>query len=95
MLSDDPYSVARPVVPKVQEPDFRTEFWREAPDMRPTRGNDRMATSNVCRYLNGRHEMPPREFCPHFKYEDETGFRINPSWTVQWDQVGDGSGAKG
>jgi hypothetical protein len=45
-----------------------------------------MATDNICRYLNGRHEMPPRSFCPHFEYEDETGFRINPSWTVQMDR---------
>ena len=86
MPADDFY-IPTPVVPKKQEPDFRNNFWRESPDMRPNRGHDRMATVYTCTYLNGRHESPPQPWCPHFKAEDETGFRINPSWTVQWDKV--------
>lgn len=86
MLQED-FPIYSPVVPKKAEPDFRRSFWQELPDMRPTRGNDRMATMYVCRYINGRHENPPQPWCPHFEHEDETGFRINPSWTVQWDKV--------
>lgn len=85
---DSGFVIPQPVVPKKVEPDFRNEFWREAPDMRPTRGRDRMATMYVCKYVNGRHEMPVAPWCPHFKHEDETGFRINPAWTVQWDRIG-------
>jgi hypothetical protein len=75
------------MVPKKQEPDFRANFYKEMPDMRPNRGHDRMATVFTCVYTNGRHESPPKPWCPHFKVEDETGFRINPSWTVQWDRI--------
>jgi len=82
------FLIPQPVVPKKQEPDFRTSFWREAPDMRPNRGHDRMATLYVCTYTNGRHEMPPKSWCPHFEVEDETGFRVRPDWTVQWDRIG-------
>lgn len=81
------FFIPQPYVKQEQKPDFRREFWQEAPDMRPTRGHDRMATLYVCRYENGRHEMPTKQWCPHFQREDETGFRINPSWTVQWDKV--------
>lgn len=81
------FFIPRPFVPQKQEPDFRRSFWAEAPDMRPNRGHDRMATDRVCRFENGRHVTPIPDFCPHFKHEDETGFRINPSWTVQWDRV--------
>jgi hypothetical protein len=91
MPADDIF-IPAPFVPKKQEPDFRREFWGEAPDMRPNRGHDRMATMKVCRYVNGRHEHPIQSWCPHYEYEDETGKRINPSWTVQWDLVGDGVG---
>lgn len=88
-MLDDPLGITRPFVPKQPEPDFRTEFWREAPDMRPTRGHDNMATVYVCKYLNGRHEYPPKPWCPHYESEDETGHRINPSWVVQWDKIGE------
>lgn len=81
------FFIPMPQVPKKQEPDFRREFWAEAPDLRPNRGPDKMATMKVCRYVNGRHESPIAPWCPHFEREDETGFRINPSWTVQWDRV--------
>lgn len=74
--------------PKPQDPDFRQKFWQETQDMRPNRGHDRMATVLVCRYVDGRHEVPPKPWCPHYNIEDETGFRINPDWTVQWDKVG-------
>lgn len=92
MPYDELFEVPRPVVPKVQEPDFRRSFWQETPDMRPTRGHDRMATNYICVYSGGHHEYPPKPWCPHYKQEDETGKRINPSWTVQWDLVGDGDG---
>lgn len=81
------FLIPQPMVPKKKEPDFRANFYQQLPDMRPNRGHDRMATVYVCRYENGRHESPPKPWCPHFKVEDETGFRINPSWTVQWDKV--------
>jgi hypothetical protein len=81
------FVIPQPMVPKKQEPDFRANFYKEMPDMRPNRGHDRMATVFTCVYTNGRHESPPKPWCPHFKVEDETGFRINPSWTVQWDRI--------
>lgn len=87
MAYDDLYNIPRPVVPKQQQPDFRAEFWRQAPDMRPNSGRERMATNKICRYENGRHENPPKPWCPHYKMEDERGFRIRPDWNVQWDKV--------
>ena len=87
MPYDDLYNIPRPYVPKAQEPDFRKAFWQESPDMRPNRGRDKMATALVCRYENGRHENPPKPWCPHYKEKDETGFRIRPEWTIQWDRV--------
>lgn len=86
---DGGFTLPHVKVKQPAQPDFRTEFWREAPDMRPTRGRDKMATAYVCRYIEGRHEVPIQPWCPHYKAEDETGFRINPSWTVQWDRVGE------
>lgn len=91
MPQDDLFNIPRPFVPKKEEPDFRRNFWSETPDMRPNRGHDRMATVYVCRYENGRHENPLKPWCPHYEHEDETGKRLNPSWNVQWDLVGDGS----
>jgi hypothetical protein len=82
------FFIPQPFVKQEKKPDFRNEFWREMPDMRPNRGHDRIATLKVCRYENGRHESPPKPWCPHFETEDETGFRIRPDWTVQWDKVG-------
>ncbi len=92
MPVDPLFDIPRPFVPKDEPPDFRREFWQQAPDMRPNRGSDRMATLKVCRYANGKHESPRASWCPHFEREDETGKRIRPDWTVQWDKVGDGSG---
>jgi hypothetical protein len=80
---DDPQGVYAPHNPKPQEYDFRTEFWRQAPDMRPTEGRQGVATLNICRYQNGRHEYPPQEWCPHYRHEDETGKRVRPDWTAQ------------
>lgn len=85
MYLDDPLGVPRPFQPKPQEYDFRTEFWKQAPDMRPTEGRENPGTMNICRFLNGRHEMPPKPWCPHYEHEDETGKRIRPDWTVQKD----------
>lgn len=85
MYLDDPLAVPRPYAPKAQEYDFRGEFWRESPNMRPTEGRENPGTTAVCRYLNGRHEMPPQRWCPHFEREDETGKRVRPDWTVQQD----------
>lgn len=82
---DDPLGVAQPFVPKQEEPDFRRDFWREAPNMRATEGRENPGTMRICRYLNGRHEMPPAKWCPHYKHEDETGKRVRPDWTVQDD----------
>lgn len=84
-MFDDPLSVPRPFNPKPQEYDFRQEFYKELPDMRPQERNENPGTSYICRYLNGRHEMPPKPWCPHFNVEDETGKRIRPDWTVQQD----------
>lgn len=89
-MLDDPLSFARPYKPQKQEPDFRQAFWQEAPTLRPTRQNPHERNENpgtmyVCRYLNGRHEMPPKPWCPHFEHEDETGKRVRPDWTVQED----------
>lgn len=82
---DDPLGYHRPFVPKKQEPDFRSNFYRELPDMRPQEGRENPGTMHICRYTNGRHEMPPKPWCPHYQREDETGKRIRPDWTVQQD----------
>lgn len=89
-MLDDPLGVPRPVVPKKKQPDFRDEFWQEAPTLRPTRRKpherrENPGTRYICRYLNGRHEQPPQPWCPHYSHEDETGKRIRPEWNVQWD----------
>lgn len=84
-MLDDPLSVPQPFRPKPQEYDFRQEFWKELPDMRPQEGRENPGTVYICRYLNGRHEMPPKPWCPHYKTEDETGKRVRPDWTVQQD----------
>jgi hypothetical protein len=84
-MLDDPLGVHAPYNPKPPEYDFRMEFYRQSPDMRPTEGRQRMGTMNVCRYLNGRHEYPPRTWCPHYEHEDETGKRVRHDWTVQED----------
>ena len=81
-MLDDPFDVARPYVPRKPVPDFRTEFYQESPDMRPTEGRANPGTAYVCRYVDGRHE-PPQPWCPHFDAVDETGFRIRPDWTTQ------------
>lgn len=83
MYLDDPLSFPQPFKPKAQEYDFRTEFWNEAPDMRPQEGRSNPGTVKVCRYTDGRHETPPRPWCPHFSREDETGKRVRPEWTAQ------------
>lgn len=83
MYLDDPLGVSQPYTPKPEEYDFRTEFWAQTPNMRATEGRENPGTMNICRYLNGRHEMPPMEWCPHFDHEDETGKRIRPGWAVQ------------
>lgn len=85
MYLEDPLAVPQAFVPKVEAPDFRSEFWRETPDLRPTQGHDRPATLRICVYKDGRHEMPPKSWCPHFEREDEVGKRIRPDWTVQQD----------
>lgn len=83
------FFIPTPVVPKKAEPDFRAVFYQGLPDMRPTRGPDRMATVYTCRYDSaGRHQLPIPPWCPHFEEKDETGFRIRPDWTVQWDRIG-------
>jgi hypothetical protein len=87
MPYDDLYNIPRPFVPKRQEPDFRSAFWQQSPDMRPNTGREKMATNKVCKYSNGRHENSPKTWCPHYKAEDERGFRIRPDWNVQWDRV--------
>jgi hypothetical protein len=88
-VKQDDFFIPQPFVPKQEQPDFRRSFWAETPDLRPNRGPDRMATTKVCHYDSaGRHEQPRAPWCTHFEHEDETGFRINPSWTVQWDKVG-------
>lgn len=84
-MLDDPLSVAQPFRPRKQEPDFRNDFWRQVPDMRPQEGRENPGTVYICRYLNGRHEMPPKPWCPHYNQEDETGKRVRPNWTVQRD----------
>lgn len=84
-MLDDPLSVPQPYRPKQQEYDFRSEFWRELPDMRPQEGRENPGTMYICKYLNGRHEMPPKPWCPHYDQEDETGKRVRPEWTVQQD----------
>lgn len=83
MYLDDPFQVPQAFVPKEEKPDFRQEFYREGPDMRPTQGRETMATMYVCRYVDGRHEMPPRPWCGHYETHDETGARIRESWSVQ------------
>lgn len=80
---DDPLGVHRPFTPAPEAHDFRSEFWRELPDMRPQEGRENPGTMSICRYLNGRHEMPSKSWCPHFKSHDETGPRVRPDWTVQ------------
>jgi hypothetical protein len=84
-MLDSPYDIPQPFVPKEPEPDFRREFWRETQDLRPTEGRERPGTLNICHYINGRHEMPPPKWCRHFAHEDETGKRIRPDWTTQWE----------
>jgi hypothetical protein len=84
-MLDNPYEVPQAFVPKAPEPDFRNEFYHQLQDMRPNEGGERPATMKVCRYLDGRHESPPREWCPHFNHEDETGKRIVTDWTAQWE----------
>lgn len=83
MYLDDPFSVPHPYTPKPPEYDFRDEFWAQAPDMRPTEQNENTGTVYVCRYLDGKHEAPPKPWCPHYNREDETGKRVRPEWTVQ------------
>ena len=83
--ADDLFVIPQPFVPKPPEQDFRSEFWQELPDMRPQEGRENPGTMYICRYLNGRHEMPPASWCPHFRHEDETGKRVRPDWTVQED----------
>jgi hypothetical protein len=83
MYLDDPLSVPQPFTPKPAEPDFRTSFWQQIPDMRPQEGRENPGTLKICRYLDGRHEKPPRPWCPHYARADETGKRIRPEWTVQ------------
>lgn len=82
---DDPLSVPQAYVPKTAEPDFRRDFWMETQDMRPTEGRVPVGTMRICRYLNGRHEMPPKPWCEHYNTHDETGPRIRPDWSVQDD----------
>ena len=89
-MLDDPLSVPQPFKPKPKVPDFRDNFWQEAPHLRPTKANPHERNENpgtvyICRYLNGIHEMPPKPWCPHFASEDETGKRVRPDWTVQDD----------
>lgn len=89
-MLDDPLGVITAFVPKKQEPDFRQEFWQEAPTLRPTKQRpheprENPGTMYICRYLDGRHEQPPPPWCPHYKTHDETGQRIRPEWTVQDD----------
>lgn len=85
MQLDNPYEVPQPFVPKPPDQDWRGEFYQQLQDMRPTEGRERTATMKVCRYLDGRHESPPRSWCPHFNHTDETGKRIVPDWTAQWE----------
>lgn len=89
MFLDDPLSVPQAFVPKEPVYDFRNEFYAELPDMRPQEGRENPGTMNICRYLNGRHERPPRSFCPHFNTHDEMGPRIRPDWTIQEDNDGE------
>lgn len=85
MNLDDPLSVPQAFVPKEPEYDFRREFYAQLQDMRPTEGRENPGTMYICRYQDGRHEMPPKPWCPHFSTHDETGRRIRPEWTVQDD----------
>lgn len=84
-MLDDPFDVAQPFVPQERKPQFQDTFYQQLQDMRPTEGRTPLGTVNICRYLNGRHEMPPQPWCPHYDREDETGNRIRPDWTVQED----------
>ncbi len=70
MFTRDPYDIPTPRDATPQKPDFRQEFYRQLPDMRPTRGREAQVTF-ACRFnTQTKQVLHVRGFCPHFEGED-------------------------
>lgn len=68
MYTRDPYDIPQPQQPKPEVPDHIKAFWSQVPDMRPTQGRERMATTNVCRFNpQTKQALHVRGGCPHFE----------------------------
>lgn len=67
MYTSDPFDIPAPRQSQEEKPDFRSEFWRQVPDMRPTTARETPATLNICRFdpVNKR-VLHVRGGCPHF-----------------------------
>lgn len=72
----DPYSAVpqpKKIEPVVQ--DFRDNFWRQVPDMRPTVGRTPLATHDRCIFDHGARRVYHRPNCEHALpdwWDDET-----------------------
>lgn len=63
----DPFDVPTPRQVKPPEPDFRSEFWQQVPDMRPTAPRAVPATMKICRFDHAnKRVLHIRPGCPHF-----------------------------
>ena len=68
----DPFDIPHPrdVTPK--KPDFRSEFWQQVPDMRPTVKREVPATYNTCRFdTASKRVYHIRGGCPHFGPDEQ------------------------
>jgi hypothetical protein len=68
MYTRDPFDVPTPQQPRPETPSHITAFWSQVPDMRPTQGREKMATTNVCRFNpQTKQALHVRGGCPHFE----------------------------
>jgi hypothetical protein len=71
-VTRDPFDIPVPRDVTPQKPDFRSEFWAQLPDMRPTVKREPPATFRTCRFdPQNKRVLHLRGGCPHFPPEDQ------------------------
>lgn len=72
MYTNDPFDIPTPRDATPQKPDFRSEFWAQVPDMRPTYKRTAPATNNTCRFMPAEKRVyHVRGGCPHFGPDEQ------------------------